>query len=325
MGYFSCPSWISVGIGFLVVSGRSVFLKHFGKIAIGVSVLLLMAVAFFWMRSSSQFFPRENFPPSQRVLENKNKKVEKLLSQDEKNLRAWVDKGIVLFFSGEERTADSLNALHKAWQLGALDSRIFYYSGILYERLNLFEDARRQYERFLHNYPDDREILLRLARLYFRMGRDSDSIALYEKFLKENAQDVTALINVGLAYSSRWRTLRKDKQADPQEMERCLHEGTKVLQKAFQLQDPLPNEAGEALADFLVALSRWDEALQVVDRLSQEDENSDFLQPLKAKILEGKEQWPQALAIYEELAKGKDSSARFAKSKVKELKRKIKR
>jgi tetratricopeptide (TPR) repeat protein len=150
----------------------------------------------------------------------------------------------VYFLKGEEHYADALNNFSAAWQAGALDKRIFYYSGILYEHLSLLDEAERQYRRFLRHEPESREIRLRLARLVFNAGKWEEAIQEYQAWLEEHPEDLTALINCGVAYQEMARKVFSDRKASKQEenakMSSWVQEGSHYLEKAIQLEPDLP-------------------------------------------------------------------------------------
>lgn len=181
------------------------------KLAFAVILVLAGTWSYRQFSPANVFFPRVNrtSPPPDRI-QRLLKESEKRLALDPENLDALVELGIAYFFMGPERYPDSLNAFNAAWRMSAFDPRLFYYSGILYEEISLFEEAEKQYRRFLKHVPKDREIELRLARLLYRMGKWADSVRYYEQLVKSNPNDVTSTVNLGLAYSRRYEQIRQE-------------------------------------------------------------------------------------------------------------------
>jgi tetratricopeptide (TPR) repeat protein len=163
-----------------------------------------------------------------------------------------------------------LPAPYSAWRAGAFDKRIFYYSGVLYENLSLFEESRRQYERFLKHEPADREIQMRLARLLFRMGKWKDSIGYYRKFVEKNPKDLTSLINLGLAHQRQHETDsgEKSRKTSPKEKKdgpspgggdlSDLKQAISFLERAAELEPNLPPGIHLTLAKLRYEEGSWE-------------------------------------------------------------------
>ncbi len=166
---------------------------------------------------------------------------------------------------GPDHYADSLNALTEAWREGTFDKRIFYYLGVLYENLSVFDEAEKQYTRFLNHEPDDREILLRLARLDFRMGKWEESIQQYQKLLDKNPKDVTSLVNLGLAYQLRYKAEAalsgKNKKSDA-DLKKILELGVHNLEAAKTFDPNLSKGIYLALAQMYSAQGLTDQSIE---------------------------------------------------------------
>ena len=229
-------------------------MNRFFRNLVLATLAVLLLVSFYNVRhknSGGGYFPRLGSPaPSDESLASRLKSAEAGLAKNPDDLKALVDKGVVYFQMGPDHYADSLNSLNAAWRSGAFDTRIFYYSGVLYENLSLFEESERQYERFLKHEPQDREIQLRLARLLFRMGRWKDSVVYYEKLLAHNPKDLTCLINLGFAHQKQYEAdkdkvksgqLKKDQiQAVQAEGQASLDQAVSYLERASQIEPDLP-------------------------------------------------------------------------------------
>ena len=226
---------------------------------------LILTSAYFYFHSEDPFFPRLGSPPvSTAKLEKILEESALVLEKNPKNLSALVDQGVANFLMGPEHYAESLNALTEAWRGGAFDERIFYYLGILYENLSIFDEAEKQYLRFLNHEPEDREVRLRLARLSFRMGKWRESITQYQKLIDKNPMDVTSLVNLGLACQLRHKTESSEKgkrRKSDAEIANLLDRGIQNLESAAALDPNLPKGIYLALSQMYASKGLWDKAL----------------------------------------------------------------
>lgn len=122
-------------------------------------------------------------------------------SENSEDIRAMIDLGLAYYQKGQY--AESLNNLHRAYELGGQDIRIFYCSGLIYDRLNLNDYAAREYERYLRNKPNDFAIRLKLGNLYFRINQLDSAIDQYEIAYSLKPKDITVLFNLALAYQKK--------------------------------------------------------------------------------------------------------------------------
>lgn len=226
---------------------------------------LLSASVYLYTRSREPFFPRLSATGiSPRKLENILKRTDDALEKNPADISALVDRGVAHFHMGPEYYDESHDELSEAWRNGAFDERIFYYLGILYENLSVFEEAEKQYRRFLNHEPEDHEIRLRLARLEFRLGNWEEAIEQYQKLARENPKDVTSVINLGLAYQSRYKTESAKKGKDRKsngEIGELLNQAVSNLESARALSPELSKGIYLALADAYASSGAWDKAV----------------------------------------------------------------
>jgi tetratricopeptide (TPR) repeat protein len=292
--------------------------------------LLIVAGAVFYARtnrSAPSFFPRvSDSAPSAKTLESKLKRAEARISKNPDDLEAVVDRGVAYYHMGPEHYADALNSFNAAWQAGAFDHRIFYYSGILYENMSFFDEAQRQYERFLHHEPGDREIRLRLARLLFRMGKWDDAVARYQEFLQENDKDVTALINCGLALQKKIElSAAPGRRPTPEEQSKIDGDRTQAiayLENAAKLQPDLPEGVYGTLARLQSAANQWPGAVSSFEAELKKSPDQPELLDLLGQAYEKNNQADKALDAYNRLAQ-KKPTANLTR-KIKALKKQLK-
>jgi len=225
----------------------------------------LFASAYFYTRSSPKnFFPRLSASGiSPGKLEKILQQTDESLQKNPADLQALVDRGVVHFHMGPEFYDESHDELSEAWRSGAFDTRIFYYLGILYENLSVFEEAQKQYRRFLNHEPQDLEIRLRLARIEFHMKNWQEAIDQYQKLVLENPKDVTSILNLGLAYQFLYKmeSSKKGKdRAGNDKIGKLLNQAILNLESARNLNPELPKGISLALAEVYVSSGIWDKA-----------------------------------------------------------------
>jgi len=121
------------------------------------------------------------------------------LRADPQDLGALVDLGTSHFRKGAEFFPDAVNELEDARRLGALDVRIFYCLGVMYQEMGLFPFALEEYQRYLRNYPQDKEVRLLAAKLFYRQGDFSAAIKEYERLRYHDPNDPLIIENLGLS------------------------------------------------------------------------------------------------------------------------------
>lgn len=115
-------------------------------------------------------------------------------------LSAHVDLAIACFEGGPGEYVEGLEHLERARDLGALDERLFYYAGVMYEAQGLPDYAVPEYEKFLRRHPEDLETRLRLANLFYRMEELDKSIDAYRHVLRGQPNDPLVSYNLAMAY-----------------------------------------------------------------------------------------------------------------------------
>lgn len=291
-------------------------------------VFLLLLSVYYYAQNIRIFFPRAGTLIPEKKLNSKLKRIEQKLEKNPGDLKALVDKGVVCFFKGPSSMADALNALNTAWQFGALDKRIFYYSGILYENLSLFEESQRQYERFLRHEPDDREIQMRLARLLFRMEKWDEAVNVYQELIGKNPNDVTALINCGLAYAKRLDELKTGKkkleEKEKEEMLICVQEGVHYLESASKIQKELPEGIYLTLAKLYQENGNFEKAVSACQYEIKKSTNAAEPLLILGNAYEKLNQQENALETYNQLS-GLLPRNNTVQSKIRSLKKQLKK
>jgi tetratricopeptide (TPR) repeat protein len=89
-----------------------------------------------------------------------------------------------------------------------MDPRIFYCLGIMYQEEGLYPFALTEYQRFLRHYPEDKEIRMLAAKLYYRMGMFPEAVGEYERLKFNNPSDPLVEENFGL---SLWGAKQSDR------------------------------------------------------------------------------------------------------------------
>lgn len=124
------------------------------------------------------------------------------LKDDPQDIRAMVDLGVLNFRKGKDSYLEAINLLEEARALGALDVRIFYCLGMMYQELGLYPFALSEYRRFLRNRPDDKEVRLLAAKLLYQQGQFLEAAGEYERIKFQDPEDLLVQENLGL---SLWR------------------------------------------------------------------------------------------------------------------------
>lgn len=166
--------------------------------AAGISIALLFASLWFLRREKP--LPRRGAevpPPPQLSVDIGS--AQERLKVNPQDLSALVELGTLLFEKGRDSYVDAINDLEEARDLGALDPRIFYCLGVMYQDEGLFPFALTEYQRFLRHYPDDKEVRLLAAKLQYRMGLYPEAVGEYERLKFASPNDPVVDENLGLS------------------------------------------------------------------------------------------------------------------------------
>ncbi len=159
------------------------------------------------------------------------------LKGDPQDIAALIELGTLQYQRGRAAYPEAINALEEARDLGALDSRIFFHLGVMYQELGLYPFALEEYRRYLRNHPDDEETRLLLAKLLHRQGGYAEAVVEYERLKFHHPADDLIDENLGLS-------LQGAKQAD----------------RAVEVFSALKSRGGEAAkrADFYLGQLAFD-------------------------------------------------------------------
>ncbi len=167
----------------------------------GLAVLsILLAVSGYWSFRDAETVPRHEvgFPPPPRLEEAIGESMQRL-KENPQDIGALVELGMLQFQKGKEFYPDAINALEEARDLGALDSRVFYCLGLMYQEAGLPGFAVDEYRRYLRNHPDDKEIRMLLAKLLYQQGRYQEAVSEYERLKFHFPKDSLIEENLGLS------------------------------------------------------------------------------------------------------------------------------
>lgn len=167
-------------------------------VAATASIALLFASLWFMLREKPLPRRRGDFPaPAQ--LANQITAAQERLKTDAQDISALVELGTLLFEKGKQSYVEAIGALEEARDLGALDPRIFYCLGIMYQEEGLMPFALTEYKRFLRHYPEDKEVRMLAAKLYYRMGLFTEAVGEYERLKFQDPGDPLIEENLGLS------------------------------------------------------------------------------------------------------------------------------
>jgi len=298
--------------------------------------LLISLCAFVIFRSRKPFFPRlSDAPISESKLNNILLRSESALEKNPLDSTALVDRGVANFHMGMSNPDyydDAFNSLTEARTRGAFDTRIFYYLGVLYENISVFDESEKQYRRFLNHHPKDREIRLRLARLDYRMGKWEESIDQYKLLLEENPEDVTTLINLGLANRLRYKSeyklnkrRKKKKRVSKDVLIKYLDEGIDYLERAQMLNPQSAEGVYLSLSRMYIAKKEWEKAVssaqsEITQYPGENDVDAYTMQVIAYRNLKKD---VELLETYQKWIKLEPGNKRI-KRKIKKLKKRLK-
>lgn len=248
----------------------------------GFSIAVLFGALWFLTREKPLPRRRVDFPAPPQ-LSNEISSAQERLKANPQDISALVELGTLLFEKGKDSYVEAISDLEEARELGAMDPRIFYCLGIMYQEEGLYPFALTEYQRFLRHYPDDKEIRMLAAKLEYRMGLFPEAVKEYERLKFTNPADPLVEENLGL---SLWGAKQMDRAltsfgqlklagGDPARraefyLGQIALEGGRFQEAADHFAacqisaGPLPGIPDErvytGLAMALQKLSRWDEA-----------------------------------------------------------------
>lgn len=166
---------------------------------VAAAAALFIAVAYLVLRDSGSFAKRHiEFPPLPQ-LNAAIVSAQERLKVNPQDIAALVELGTLHFEKGKEYYADGINELEEARELGALDARIFYCLGIMYQEVGLYSFALDEYRKFLRHYPEDKEIRMLTAKLLYKQGSYADAVNEYERLKYHHPGDALIEENLGLS------------------------------------------------------------------------------------------------------------------------------
>ena len=132
-------------------------------------------------------------------LDKKIADIEESLKNNPEDLKTLFEAGLLKFRKGPAFYPGAIADLEKARQLGLADERLFYYLGVMYQGVGLYDFACEEYHKFLRNHPGDFEISMRLAKLDYDALRFSESARGYETLKLKYPKNPVVLENLTLA------------------------------------------------------------------------------------------------------------------------------
>lgn len=184
------------------------------RVVVGVVAALTVAFlgALYLLLNDSGTFKKKTieFPPLPKLNASIAAAQEKL-KEDPQDIVALTELGTLHFEKGKEFYPDAINELEEARELGALDPRIFYCLGIMYQEVGLYSFSLEEYKRFLRHYPDDLEIRMLEAKLLYKQGSFAEAVKEYERLKFSHPGDPLIEENLGL---SLWGAKDTDRAVD---------------------------------------------------------------------------------------------------------------
>ena len=163
----------------------------------GFSIVVLFGALWWMLRDTPMPRRHMDFPPQPQLI-TKIAGAQDRLRANPQDISALVELGTLLFEKGPDSFVESISALEEARDLGALDPRIFYCLGIMYQEEGLFPFALTEYKRFLRHYPEDKEVRMLAAKLYYRLGMIPEALGEYERLKFLDPKDPIVEENMGL-------------------------------------------------------------------------------------------------------------------------------
>ena len=162
------------------------------------ALVVLVLVLYGVMREPAASYKRVVSFPAPKLASALSSAQERLRANPQ-DMGALVEIGTLHFQQGKDHYPDAINELEAARELGALDARIFYCLGVMYQEVGLYQFALEEYRRFLRHYPDDKEIRLLAAKLLYLQGGYKDAVIEYERLKFKYPNDTLVEENLGLS------------------------------------------------------------------------------------------------------------------------------
>lgn len=174
---------------------------------LGMFLFIVLAALYLFMgRGGGTLpdFPRSSpdFMQSARA-ERRLAELAEALRENPEDIKALDESGRIKFQLGQPRYIEAIADLERARSLGLADARSFYYLGVMYQAVGLYDFAAQEYRRFLNNFPRDAEVRMLLAKLYYAAGDFPGAVREYEALRRDGADDPVLLENLALA---RWKS-----------------------------------------------------------------------------------------------------------------------
>lgn len=151
-------------------------------------------------RNGSPSFPRSGADPADSGrAEARLKELAGKLEAAPDDLKALDESGRLKFQLGPARYPEAIADLEKAESLGLTDARAFYYLGVMYQGVGLYDFAEQNYRKFLNNYPQDREARMLLAKLYYSSGKYPEAVREFGELRRRGSSDPVLLENLALS------------------------------------------------------------------------------------------------------------------------------
>ena len=166
---------------------------------IAAAAAILAGVMYMILQDAGSFSRRRpEFPPPPQLAAAIAAAQERL-KVNPQDLTTLVELGTLHFEKGKEFYPDAINELEEARDLGALDPRVFYCLGIMYQEVGLYSFALDEYKRFLRHYPDDKEIRLLEAKLLYKQKDFPEAVSEFERLRYHYPGDSLIEENLGLS------------------------------------------------------------------------------------------------------------------------------
>ncbi len=180
-------------------------LVHSYGASLGMLLFFVLAALYVFMGRANRLPPDFPRTPSEFVraakAERRLAELEQVLAANPDDMRALAEAGRLKYQLGQARYVEAIADLERARALGLADPRSFYYLGVMYQAVGLYDFAAQEYRRFLNNFPEDREARMLLAKLSYSAGDYPGAIREYESLLSGGEEPVL-LENLALA---RWK------------------------------------------------------------------------------------------------------------------------